>query len=749
MTTRSRWAGLTVLLLAATAGLAAKLDFWQHEAVMESLRHLPPNMRFSAMRRQGLLPRQPVAPTATDSGLRLVGKWGGGPSVKVTGRDSLVFLSRGSEVVAIDFADTANPRILSHIQAQGLVSRSVLIGNRLYVGSTGGYPKYIEVFDVTDPANATRLGQVQTMLNDLAVLDTLVYTVSDDSFKVWSFANPASPRLVGTCRDSGYTISVGNGYAYLADRWGLYVIDVRNPAAPRRVAAWGSAVISVAARNTICCVTLGNPNVPDQLDFYILDVTSPASPRQLGHLANCGGYDIYLLDTLALLSGYYTGGHGFRILSIADSTHPRHVGSAANLDNGQGVWASCARSRAYVADRLRGMSVFDVSTLSQPLRDRVLLAAGSAEDVALDRGRAYVAGDGFGMTILDITNPTMPSELGCIDSTRDMVTQTVAARDSFAYMSWAPNRPWLRSVDVTDPTHPTMAGGAAVYDFPADMVLRDSLLYIAQYRRFEIVNVARPRQPVLIGSCVLNGTAYNIALNDTIAYVAMGNAGLKCIDIGNPALPTVVGAWSGRTSGVKVTDTLAFVVGPYTGCVCLNVANPVMPQTVDSLWLTDTLWWNDIVIAGSRAYVGGERILTIDISDPANLRVRGSWTPPYLVERLEYCSPYLYPACYEAGVCVLESTAVGISEHRTEQPAARLEVTPNPTRSGVLIRLTQAAGTEGIWTVRDVAGRIVGSGPVARGSHSATIRLPAGPSGVYIVELEVDNRKTIGRVIKL
>ena len=200
-----------LLLFAFLPGVLA-LPSWQDEAAArESLRYLPPNMRFRELHRQGLIARSPVVPATDSGGLRLVGKWGGGPSVKVTGRDSLVFLSRGSEVVAINFADTANPEVLSNMQVNGLVSRSVLVGDRLYVGSTGSDPKYIDVFDVADPANPVRLGSVQTLLNDIAVQDTLVYAIGDDSLKVFDFADPDNPRLVGACRDSGYDISVCNG----------------------------------------------------------------------------------------------------------------------------------------------------------------------------------------------------------------------------------------------------------------------------------------------------------------------------------------------------------------------------------------------------------------------------------------------------------------------------------------------------------------------------------------------------------
>jgi len=405
-------------------------------AVADSLRHLPPNMRFYYL--QGEWQNRPQAPASEGTfGLRLLGKWGAGPSVKVTGRDSLVFLSRGSEVVVVNFADTANPRVLSYIQVNGLVSRSVLVGNRLYVGTTGSDPKYIEVFDVSSPASPVKLGEAQTRLSDLDVVDTLAYVIARDSFRVFNFADPANPREVGACRDSGYDVSVCNRYAYVGDRWGLYVIDATNPASPHRVAAWGNDVVSVKARNTICCVTTDNPNNPGELRFTILDVRTPSSPAPLNVLNGHGGYDIYLDDSLAFVSGYYTGGHEFQVISIRDSAQLRLIAQAGTPGENNGVWADVGESRAYVADRAEGLAVFDIANLGSPAKDTTLLDAGWAYDVAVRDGLAVVADDWSGVEVLDVHDPTRPTEIAAVDTSLSMpATHSVWLADSFVYAGW-------------------------------------------------------------------------------------------------------------------------------------------------------------------------------------------------------------------------------------------------------------------------------------------------------------------------
>jgi len=709
-------------------------------ALMDSLRYLPPNMRFYYLQEDN----RPQAPAGDGTfGLRLLGKWGAGPSVKVTGRDSLVFLSRGSEVVVVNFADTANPRVLSYIQVNGLVSRSVLVGNRLYVGSTGSDPKYIEVFDVSSPASPVKLGEVQTRLSDLDVVDTLAYVIARDSFRVFNFADPGNPRQVGACRDSGYDISVCNGYAYVGDRWGLYVVDATNPASPHQVASWGNDVISVRARNTICCVTTGNPNQPDELNFTILDVRVPSAPYRIGYLANAGAYDIFLAETLAFLSGYYTGGHVFRILDISDSTQPTLIGSSPTPGGHMGVWANPPARRAYVADDLKGLTAMVIVNPASPAVDTNFLEAGVAEDICVDGDRAYVAGQSFGVTILDVSAPDRPTELGHIDSTRGMISNAVAARDSFAYMGWV-THPWLRSVDVADPMNPVKAGAVDLFNPAEDMVLRDSFLYVAEDNRFQVVNVARPRSPVLVGSCNLPDYAAGMWLKESLAYVAYWPVSI--VSITNPVSPVIVGQiWRG-CSNVVVRDTIAFLSSGVL--VWYSVANPGAPYVVDSINLARTV--RGLAVVDNVVYACNLLgvLFAVDVSDLHSPRIVATTLLPYVAERITYSPPYLYAVCLDAGISIYETTSVGIRERTAQDrpPEGTIVVQPNPTTGHCVLSVVNAGSVN--VSIRDVAGRTV---PVERGQPEReaglALELNGLEVGVYFVVVNVAGRVVSTKLI--
>ncbi len=735
---------IILLLTFATTAEARVLGFREFWVVQDSLRYLPPNMRFYEWEQRGLGYRQLDAALPDSVGLRLVGKWGAGPSVKVTGRDSVVFLARGSEVVAIDISNTASPRVLSYIQIMGVVSRSVLVGNRLYVGSTGSSPKYIDAFDVSDATNPVRLGTIRTHLYDIDAHDSLVYALDKESLKIYSFADPQNPRLIGACRDSGYSISVCNGYAYLGDRWGLYILDVRNPTRPHRVGSWGTDIRSVKARGNICCVTVGNGR-SSELRFTILDVQDPAAPFPLSSIDSCGGYDIYFEDSLVFLSGYYVAGHEFRILSIRDSTKPKTLGYCSTPDVGMGVWANPQRDIAFVADYFCGLATIDIANIRSPSLRHSSLKGGISYDVAVHGHLVFVANDGVGLKILDVAIPEQPAEIGSLDSTRDMVARSIAVADSFTYMSWGPSRPWLRSISVADPMRPVKAGGVNTFDFPADMVLRDSFLYVAQPYRFQVVNVARPREPVLVGTCTGDGVA--VVVQDTFVFTAAG--AIQIINVARPDSPFVVSTIRGhRASGLAVRATFLYFPYVYDTLFVYSIANPAQPRLLSAT--PTSIWPWDVVLGEHTAFVGATYGIDLyDLTNPAQPRRIGGVSVPYGVRRLHYSGGLLYAALWEAGVAIYETTAIGIAEAPRPDSRYGLIVLPNPTRSA----LTLAGVDPGANCVRvyDVTGRCVITVRLLGGRDSAEVLLDVRDlvAGVYFLEIEPGGcRKATARFVK-
>ncbi len=100
---RLRWLFFGILFL--------NLIIWARPfdlAIEDSLRRLPPNLEYYHRQKE-----EDCKPFVLESlNVRMVGKWGRGPSGKVTGRGNLLFLSLGSEVAILDISNPSGPRVV-------------------------------------------------------------------------------------------------------------------------------------------------------------------------------------------------------------------------------------------------------------------------------------------------------------------------------------------------------------------------------------------------------------------------------------------------------------------------------------------------------------------------------------------------------------------------------------------------------------------------------------------------------------
>jgi hypothetical protein len=750
-----------LLGLGLSAVAVATSPMRREQIAMDSLRQVPPRLRARWLNARGIEIPGMNAPrpfVIESTGLRLVGKYGRGPSVEVTGRDSLVYLSLGSEVAIINFADTANPRVLSEVQAMGLVAQVALRDSFLYIGCNTGQAG-VEVWNVSNPVAPVFRSRVSTLLSDFCVRDTLLYLTqslsgSNDTFKVYSIASPSNVYLLGSCRDSGDAITVTNNAAFLADRWGLYSIDVTDPRNPHQVGTYPGMPMSVEGRGNICCVTSGNPNQPEWLEFDILDVSSPASMQRLGYLSDAGGFDMHIEDSLVFISGYYTGGHGFQVVRISDSTHPVFEFSGTTPP-AWGVWANLAQGIAYEANGVNGVMYVDISDIGSPILGGSRLAAASAVGVDVEGRYAYVADMEAGLKVLDLVEPGNPQQVGDLDTQGYNVTRSVAVSDSFAFIEWRllPN---FRSVNISDPTDPQMVGGDTLWEWAEDMVLRDSFVYCSENYQFQVVSVARPRSPIVLGSCGLPEMTrgYGMDVRDTLAFIANGLVGLQIVNVARPDSPAIVGTLAPPNGAcdVVVKDTFAYVVSG--NLYVASVANPASPRLIDSVVLPSfgaaLAGCDSLLFVGSwDVFASKTEIRLLDIRNPTEPVSVGSLGTPAAVTRLVWVDPYLYAACGDAGVVVAETTAVGLQEPRkTVSVLPELFVSPNPC--GQLVRV-QVGGTLDVdvrLNLYDISGRRVLVKQARKEVTSAELKLDDLGPGLYFLRVETRTGVLQSKLVK-
>jgi hypothetical protein len=286
-----------------------------------------------------------------------------------------------------------------------------------------------------------------------------------------------------------------------------------------------------------------------------------------------------------------------------------------------------------------------------------------------------------------------------------------------------------------------------MFNPPEDMLIRDSFVYCAEMRRLQVVNVARPREPVLVGSCVLPDESGGMSLQESLAFVP--NAPTQVVNVADPAHPVVVAQIDRYAWNVFVKDTLAFFAGG-NGLFIYSVADIHSPCLIDSIaWGANVF---DVVAVDTLAYVGcrdGLRLLSI--SDPAEPRLLAFQSAPYLVWRLTYAEPYVYAACSEAGICVFETTQTAIAEPGELRPRAAgvVALTPNPAGAQAALRVAQRSDSRWSIVARDATGRRVDV-PTMMDRVGGLMKLDLSlmGSGVYFVEVREGNRSTSVKLVR-
>jgi hypothetical protein len=125
-------------------------------------------------------------------------------------------------------------------------------------------------------------------------------------------------------------------------------------------------------------------------------------------------------------------------------------------------------------------------------------------------------------------------------------------------------------LDVSTPSSPQLLGDVTLPDLVYGIAVGGSHAYVANgMAGLRVIDVSNPAAPVEVGvSDVTNEGALDVAVAGSHAYVAYGTLGLRVIDVSEPSLPGVVGAIDtpGTARGVAVAGSYAFVADGSSGC---------------------------------------------------------------------------------------------------------------------------------------------------------------------------------------
>jgi hypothetical protein len=301
--------------------------------------------------------------------------------------------------------------------------------------------------------NSWQHGQQSARIADVRVEhDSAFIVLPDRSLEIFDISDPAHLQLRAEPRELGsvFGVDVVGDHAYLAGTQGLEIVDVRDPAHPRR----------------------------------------------LGRTLDKTGWSVDVVDNIA----YVVTNDGLQIVDVRDPAHPLLRGSYGSPLPAQNFRIAIVNQLAYVVD-WETLQIVDVRDPAHPQRIGMLRMP-KATQIQVVGQLAYVTAEGV-VQIVDISNPSHPIARGSIANANEVRDAQIVGQR--AYVITFDQE--LQIVDVRDPTHTTPRGAMPLSGIPQSVRVSDGIAYVATYSGgVQIVDIADPAHASLIGTCVIQNS---------------------------------------------------------------------------------------------------------------------------------------------------------------------------------------------------------------------------------------------------
>ena len=393
------------------------------------------------------------------------------------------------------------------------------------------------------------------------------------------------------------------------------------------IGALGGPCTAVAVKDHIAYVGVGH-------SMAAVDVTNPAKPI-LTKFADLPAEvtDVAIQDQRVYVTA---GTAGLRIFSLTIPTSPTLLGSFDTT--GTATRLAVSNTTAFIADQEGGLVILDIGNPAAPRRLAHSPVPGAVIDVVTSASTAYVLGITSNPNPasqsswqwyrqqLGITDPAHPILQSNITGNTETFPHglTIAGQQLWFLSQFSP---YYLSIGMEEETANLRGIGATA---GALITLKTKNFYIYQkpYGGFyQIQNCLDVYVPDSYGryrlskELILSGSdARRLFSDGARAYIAAGDSGLQIVSLADPAHPALLGTWSlpQQSAAVALAGTLACVADTSNGLHLIDIAKPEAPQPRSTVPLSARAL--DVATSGGFAYLANaERGLQIvDLNRPAN-----------------------------------------------------------------------------------------------------------------------------------
>lgn len=235
-----------------------------------------------------------------------IGKVGIGVSFSVTITDELAFAVGESGLFIIDISDPKNPQRLGTLKLEG-AGASIWVENTLaYIATSAG----LEIIDISDPASPSKVGHSDGgPARSVVLVDSIVYAANRiNGLEIIDVTNPADPQKIATLpgTQTAWHVHVHEDYLYLGRHQnGVEIFNISNKKAPLKMGSFcdedGGEALSVWGDKDYLYVA-------DNFGVEVLDIKDPAHPQQIEEYGGLGcTHDIFVKGKLIFVASVMKG----------------------------------------------------------------------------------------------------------------------------------------------------------------------------------------------------------------------------------------------------------------------------------------------------------------------------------------------------------------------------------------------------------------------------------------------------------
>ncbi|HEX5107360.1 MAG TPA: hypothetical protein VFV95_02900 [Vicinamibacterales bacterium] len=256
----------------------------------------------------------------------------------------------------------------------------------------------------------------------------------------------------------------------------------------------------------------------------LVDITDPASPRRLAsHTFPDLIWGLAIRGELVYVA---TDLSGLSILDVSDARAPVVRGSLKTP--GQAKSVALAGTRALVADHVAGIDAIDVSSPARPVLLESYFVDGFAKDVVVRGALAYALDQPTGLSVFDLTKPGSIEPAATLTLTnpiplRAQLVVSDEASTSRSRVAVVVGGGPLQIYDLTNPDRPVHAATYRTQGPAFRAALQDGRAYISDGPQgLQVVDLSVPSKPVAVGSYKTSTPARDVAVAGPLVFVTLG-----------------------------------------------------------------------------------------------------------------------------------------------------------------------------------------------------------------------------------